>query len=267
VAYPPGYPLPPGAAVQTGSPTRLQAGGSAAAAAAAGGQLPDLARLAPSQLATLLSDEEEYKSVLRGVVAGSQMAAALEDIRVKNRQLAASNLSQQGAIAEARNQLAVVRSSEYQVGAWGAHISNGGHPRRQACCFAGRPCGRAREPRPRLCSQPAGAPRPAHKRARAQDPPPDPGSTPSFKHPPQAIRARFDELLARQAKVSKVLGGPLFRERLEDAVCEADSASGALGAAFLAGQLPLEQFLEQYVEARAQHHALDLKRQAAEAVL
>jgi hypothetical protein len=44
------------------------------------------------------------------------MAATLEDIRVKNRQLAASNLSQQGAIAEARNQLAVVRSSEYQVG-------------------------------------------------------------------------------------------------------------------------------------------------------
>ncbi|GBF95927.1 hypothetical protein Rsub_08050 [Raphidocelis subcapitata] len=192
-AYPPGYPVPPGAAAPgTNSPTHL----SSAAAAAAGGQLPDVGRLAPSQLATLLSDEEEYKKVLRGVVAGSQMAAALEDIRVKNRQLAASNLSQQGAIAEARNQLAVVRSSEYQ-----------------------------------------------------------------------AIRARFDELLARQAKVSKVLGGPLFRERLEDAVSEADAASAALGAAFLAGQLPLEQFLEQYVDARARHHALDLKRQAAEAVL
>jgi hypothetical protein len=46
----------------------------------------------------------------------AQMAATLEDIRVKNRQLAAANLSQQGAMAEARNQLAIVRSSEYQVG-------------------------------------------------------------------------------------------------------------------------------------------------------
>lgn len=45
-----------------------------------------------------------------------QMSATLQDIRAKNRQLAASNLAQQGAIAEARNQLAVVRSSEYQVG-------------------------------------------------------------------------------------------------------------------------------------------------------
>jgi ESCRT-I complex subunit VPS37 len=128
VPYPSGYPsLPSGSggssssqAGQPGSPTRM--------AAAAGGQLPDLSRLAPAQLATLMSDEDEYKKVLKGVVAGSQMAATLEDIRVKNRQLAASNLSQQGAIAEARNQLAVVRSSEYQVGVilrvWCASGSN-----------------------------------------------------------------------------------------------------------------------------------------------
>jgi hypothetical protein len=96
------------------------------------------------------------------------------------------------------------------------------------------------------------------------------GPCPLAHAPPparQAIRARFDELLARQARVARVLGGPLFRERLEDAVSAADAASGAVSAAFLAGTLPLEQFAEQYVDARAAHHALDLKRQAAEAVL
>lgn len=67
--------------------------------------------------------------------------------------------------------------------------------------------------------------------------------------------------------MSQVLGGPLFRERLEDAVSAADTASSSLSAAFLAGGLPLEQFVEGYVDARMAHHALDLKRQAAEAVL
>jgi len=59
----------------------------------------------------------------------------------------------------------------------------------------------------------------------------------------------------------------MFRERLEDAVSEADATSSALSAAFLGGQLPLEHFVEQYVELRTRHHALDLKRQAAEHVL
>lgn len=115
--YPTGYPGPltTAAAASAAAPGSPHARSAAAAAAAAGGQLPDLSRLAPSQLATLLSDDAEFRRVLRGVVAGSQMAAALEDVRVKNRQLAASNLAQQGAIAEARNQLAVVRSSEYRV--------------------------------------------------------------------------------------------------------------------------------------------------------
>ncbi len=41
------------------------------------------------------------------------MAATLEDIRVRNRQLAQANMSRQDAINEVRNQLAVVKSSEY----------------------------------------------------------------------------------------------------------------------------------------------------------
>lgn len=117
VAYPTGYPGPltTAAAASAAAPGSPHARAAAAAAAAAGGQLPDLSRLAPAQLATLLSDDAEFKALLRGVVTGSQMAAALEDVRSRNRQLAASNLAQQGAIAEARNQLAVVRSSEYRV--------------------------------------------------------------------------------------------------------------------------------------------------------
>lgn len=88
IPYPPGYPAPPSstaaataaaAAAATGasgSPRRGATGNAAAAAAvaAAGGQLPDLTRLAPSQLATLLSDEGEYKQLLKSVVANSQVA-------------------------------------------------------------------------------------------------------------------------------------------------------------------------------------------------
>jgi hypothetical protein len=98
----------------------------------------------------------------------------------------------------------------------------------------------------------------------------EPSTSPNHLVPipnPQSIRDRFDQLLARQAKVNAVLGGPLFRERLEDAVSAADAASTAISAAFLAGSLPIDQFAEQYVAARATHHALDLKRQAAEHVL
>ena len=166
------------------------------------------------------------------------MAATLEDIRVKNRQLAASNLAQQGAIAEARNQLAVVRSSEYQVG--NSDV--------------------------RLCMPPASQSKPPLAfQARALW---SILTRLAWRLPhAQSIRARFDELLARQAKVARVLGGPQFRERLENAVSKADSSSAALSAAFLAGKLPLEVFTEQYIEARTRHHTLDLKRQAAEQVL
>ena len=168
------------------------------------------------------------------------MAATLEDIRVKNRQLAASNLAQQGAMAEARNQLAVVRSSEYQVRPC--------VPRWRVAVLSSHPvCPATSTPPPRIRPLPHAI---RSSAARAQ-----------------VIRARFDELLARQAAVAKLLGGARFRERLEDAVSEADAASSAVSTAFLTGQLPLDQFVEQYVELRSRHHALDLKRQAAEHIL
>eukprot|EP00878_Enallax_costatus_P042857 GHUV01050356.1.p1 GENE.GHUV01050356.1~~GHUV01050356.1.p1 ORF type:complete len:137 (+),score=43.48 GHUV01050356.1:714-1124(+) len=124
------------------------------------------------------------------------MAATLEDIRVKNRQLAESNLSKQNAINEARNQLAVVRSSEYTL-----------------------------------------------------------------------IKSRFDELYERQTKVVSTLGGVVWREKLEEAVSAADSASAAVANDFMAGGMSLDDFVKQHVELRTQHHVLDLKRQAAEQLL
>lgn len=48
------------------------------------------------------------------------------------------------------------------------------------------------------------------------------------------------------------------------AALQADADSGVLQDKFQSGQLGLEQFTEQYFQARAAHHVLDLKRQTAE---
>jgi hypothetical protein len=81
------------------------------------------------------------------------------------------------------------------------------------------------------------------------------------------IKSRFDELYARQARVLSTMGGVVWREKLEEAVSAADSASSALTADFMAGDVGLEEFVNQHLELRMQHHVLDLKRQAAEALL
>jgi hypothetical protein len=81
------------------------------------------------------------------------------------------------------------------------------------------------------------------------------------------ISARFDALLKRQTTVTSALAPHLWREKLEDAVSEADAASSAVASRFLAGALPLDQFVLEYVELRAKHHVVDLKRQAAEQLL
>ena len=49
------------------------------------------------------------------------------------------------------------------------------------------------------------------------------------------IKARFDELLQRQRKVTGALSPLLWKEKLEDAVSEADAAGGTLANSFLAG--------------------------------
>jgi hypothetical protein len=48
---------------------------------------------------------------------------------------------------------------------------------------------------------------------------------------------------------------------------QADAASSSVASRFLAGALPLDQFVLEYTELRAKHHVVDLKRQAAEQLL
>jgi hypothetical protein len=81
------------------------------------------------------------------------------------------------------------------------------------------------------------------------------------------IKSRFDELYERQQKVLSTVGGTVWREKLEEAVSAADSASAAVKADFLAGDMLLEDFVRRHVELRTKHHVLDLKRQAAEQLL
>jgi hypothetical protein len=63
------------------------------------------------------------------------------------------------------------------------------------------------------------------------------------------------------------MGSVVWREKLEEAVSATDAASSALVSDFTSGDVPLELFVQQHVEQRTQHHVLDLKRQAAEALL
>lgn len=63
------------------------------------------------------------------------------------------------------------------------------------------------------------------------------------------------------------MGSVVWREKLEEAVSAADAASSTLVADFMSGDVPLDQFLQKHVDMRLNHHALDLKRQAAETLL
>lgn len=78
------------------------------------------------------------------------------------------------------------------------------------------------------------------------------------------IKARFDELHERQARVLDTLGGDAWSARLRAAADAAEATSSAAVDDFLAGKLPLEAFLESHLASRTRSHALDLKRQAAE---
>jgi hypothetical protein len=63
------------------------------------------------------------------------------------------------------------------------------------------------------------------------------------------------------------MGSVVWREKLEEAVSAADAASSALVADFMSNDVPLDQFVQKHVDMRLNHHALDLKRQAAETLL
>ena len=68
-------------------------------------------------------------------------------------------------------------------------------------------------------------------------------------------------------QVQSTMGSVVWREKLEEAVSAADAASSALVSDFMAGSVPLDQFIQKHVDMQLNHHALDLKRQAAETLL
>lgn len=172
------------------------------------------------------------------------MAATLEDIRVKNRQLAESNLSKQNAINEVRRAHEPPRRTR-ACGVWcTARTQCGGSHAQESCTLTIRSVSLL------LC--------PTQVQNQL-------AIVKSSEY--TLIKSSFDELYGRQSKVLGAMGGVVWREKLEEAVSAADSASGALKADFLSGQLPLEEFVRQHLAARTQHHVLDLKRQAAEQLL
>lgn len=62
-----------------------------------------------------MTDEERRKTYIAAVLRTSPMSDSLDQVRKRNTSLARGNLARQDAMSEARNQLAIVRGSEYEV--------------------------------------------------------------------------------------------------------------------------------------------------------
>lgn len=77
--------------------------------------MPDPITLSLDELEKLLISEAAFKEYLANALKKSGPALTLQQIRTSNRQLAQDNLSKQDAINEAKNQLAIVKSSEYSL--------------------------------------------------------------------------------------------------------------------------------------------------------
>jgi len=73
----------------------------------------DLESLSTAQLEELMTDEDKFSTFMTNWVRNTQAARALAEIQRQNVALAQDNLSMQGSIDEARNHVAIVRSSEY----------------------------------------------------------------------------------------------------------------------------------------------------------
>lgn len=140
-----------------------------------------------------MNDLEAYGKLLVSWLHHSQAGQAIEEVRRQNLALAQESLAMQGDIDEARNHVAVVRSSEYAD-----------------------------------------------------------------------VRTRFDDLYRRQEAVLAKLSPVVLLQKLKDKADEAERAADIPEEAFLSGTLPLDKFVEAYVNQRIEFHKLDLMRQAAE---
>jgi len=73
----------------------------------------ELEALSTSQLEELLKDEEAFRKFAIHSISNTPAARALAEVRAQNVALARDNLAMQGTIEEARNHVAIVKSSEY----------------------------------------------------------------------------------------------------------------------------------------------------------
>lgn len=154
--------------------------------------LPDLSHLSVEEVETLTQDEAACKTFIRATLHRHPMAEALKAARERNKELARSNISKESTINDAKNTLAVVRSSEYDLA-------------KQQC----------------------------------------------------------DSLYQRQQAVMSKLDPVGLKEQLENLASEVDTRSAVLVTALMAGSLPVDQFVEDYLSLRVDFHIADLKRQAA----
>ncbi|KAK9803637.1 hypothetical protein WJX72_007678 [[Myrmecia] bisecta] len=75
--------------------------------------LPELQALTAEELAALLVDDGKYRKLALDIMAKSQIEQVKAQARRQTAELAAANLAKEGTIAELRNQIAIIRSSEY----------------------------------------------------------------------------------------------------------------------------------------------------------
>ncbi|GAX86238.1 hypothetical protein CEUSTIGMA_g13651.t1 [Chlamydomonas eustigma] len=151
----------------------------------------DLEALSTKELEILLTDDDALYELKVKWLKRTQAAQALEEMQRQNVSLAQENLSMQGDIEEARNHVAIVRSSEYA-----------------------------------------------------------------------AVKGRFDDLYQRHQSVLAKLSPEVVITQIQQKVDQLDSVSAATEDAFLTAKLPIEEFVNQYVQQRVDYHRLETMRQA-----
>lgn len=74
---------------------------------------PQLRAMSDAQLLTTLCEEGAYKALLENVAASAHVTQVVDELRAGNRELAASNMGVEEALADIRNQMAIIRSTEW----------------------------------------------------------------------------------------------------------------------------------------------------------
>ncbi|BDA45046.1 probable vacuolar protein sorting-associated protein 37A at C-terminar half [Coccomyxa sp. Obi] len=76
-------------------------------------EFPELATISMDELTELLCDEAKYTAFVQKQAAKTHIAQVKAQLRSGNLELARQNLEKESTLAELRNQIAIIRSSEY----------------------------------------------------------------------------------------------------------------------------------------------------------